>query len=115
MKAMKTKNNIIQIFQVILFLVITVSYGQDDDPRGEGQYMDYNTVNVPEFAAFTEAGNIEVNTATGVPVISIPLYTLELDGVQVPISLSYDASGIKVTQMETSVGLGWSLNAGDRK
>lgn len=48
----------------------------------------------------------------GIPNISIPLYTLKGKGVSVPVSISYDASGITVAQEATSVGLGWVLNAG---
>lgn len=48
----------------------------------------------------------------GIPNISIPLYTIKGKGVSVPVSLSYDASGITVAQEATSVGLGWVLNAG---
>jgi YD repeat-containing protein len=52
------------------------------------------------------------NLYNGQPDISMPLYTLKARGVSVPVSLSYDASGIKVHQEATSVGLGWVLNAG---
>lgn len=109
------KNNII-VRIVFFFLFVGFGYGQGNtDPRNEGQYMDYTTMNMPESptaSAFNIVEDIQVNPAKGIPNISIPIYTYELDGVQVPISLSYDASGIKVSQMATSVGLGWSLVAG---
>ena len=46
------------------------------------------------------------------PSIDIPLYTLEYKDLNLPIHLSYHASGIKVNQYPTCVGLGWNLNAG---
>lgn len=48
----------------------------------------------------------------GVPNISIPLYTISGRGISIPVSISYDASGIKAQQEATSIGLGWVLNAG---
>ena len=53
-----------------------------------------------------------VNLVTGSPQVSIPLYTLEYAGMTLPISLEYDASGVKVESIASSVGLNWSLNLG---
>ena len=57
-------------------------------------------------------GNIGVNNSTGVPEITIPIYTLALDEVSLPISLSYNASGVRVTDIASEVGLKWNLNTG---
>lgn len=57
-------------------------------------------------------GQIPVSFSTGVPNISIPLHTVNLDGVKVPISISYHASGIRVDDISTCVGLKWTLQAG---
>ncbi len=65
----------------------------------------------PEVAAFDKFSN-SVNMYTGVPTIALPLYTFKGRELSLPISLSYDASGIKVEQIATHVGLGWSLNYG---
>ncbi len=66
----------------------------------------------PGATAFEKYGTYQVNEFTGVPDISIPLYTVEAGGLQVPITLSYHASGNKVTDVSSWVGLGWSLSAG---
>lgn len=55
-----------------------------------------------------------VSYATGVPEISIPLYTIKEGDLTIPISLSYHASGIKVTQPAYPFGYGWSLTPGLR-
>lgn len=53
-----------------------------------------------------------VNNTNGSPNITIPLYEIKTRELSLPISLSYDATGIKVNQEAGNVGLAWSLNAG---
>lgn len=66
----------------------------------------------PNAASLGLYGAIPVGHYTGTPNISIPIYEIDLDGKKFPISLSYHASGIRVSQEASSVGLGWTLNAG---
>ena len=66
----------------------------------------------PTAQAFMRYGEIPVDPSTGVPSISIPLYTLGSKNMTVPLSLSYHASGIKVNDVPSEVGLGWVLNTG---
>lgn len=56
----------------------------------------------------------EVALYNGTPEINIPLYTIQLKGLAIPISLSYHASGIKFGQIDGDVGVGWILNSGYR-
>jgi hypothetical protein len=73
--------------------------------------LDY-TPQSPTTAAFTRYGDVPVDLSTGVPSVEIPVYTLSVHGINVPISISYHASGIKVQDVASVVGLGWVLNAG---
>lgn len=66
----------------------------------------------PEAASLGKYGEIPVSEYTGVPQIEIPLYTVKSGELELPITLSYHASGIKVNQEATWVGLGWDLMAG---
>ena len=66
----------------------------------------------PTASALGEYGNSPVSLYTGRPNISVPLYTLKQGDLELPVSLSYNAAGIKVEEMASWVGLGWSLNAG---
>ncbi|GAA4235730.1 hypothetical protein GCM10022291_18420 [Postechiella marina] len=66
----------------------------------------------PKAMDFEKYGNIPVSTYTGIPNISIPIYTIRQGDIQIPISLSYHASGIKVEPEAGEVGLGWVLNSG---
>lgn len=57
-------------------------------------------------------GQTPVGLFTGTVNPSIPLYTYRTKNLQVPISLSYNSNGIKVDELGSNVGLGWSLNVG---
>jgi len=57
-------------------------------------------------------GDVPVGLYTGVPNIFVPLIELKDKDISINISLSYHGSGIKVDEMASFVGLGWSLNAG---
>ena len=66
----------------------------------------------PEASSLGKYGNTPMSLFTGTPNISIPLYEIKLKNQSFPISLLYNASGIKVDEISSWVGLGWSLNAG---
>jgi YD repeat-containing protein len=66
----------------------------------------------PNAAALGKYADFPVSYFTGVPDISIPIYELKDGEADLPISLSYHASGIRVGEVASWVGLGWALNAG---
>lgn len=66
----------------------------------------------PNMASLGRYGDYKVNLFTGMPTISIPLFEVKSGGLSVPITLSYHASGIRVTDQASWVGLGWTLNTG---
>ncbi|WP_188936820.1 hypothetical protein [Puia dinghuensis] len=66
----------------------------------------------PTAAALGKYGDIPVSKYTGVPDITVPLWQITEGDIHVPISLSYHATGLKVEEQASWVGLGWSLNAG---
>ncbi len=70
--------------------------------------------NTPEAEAFAKYGNTSVSMYSGTPNISVPIYTIQGRELDLPINLSYDASGVKVSQMASNVGLNWNLNVGGR-
>lgn len=55
-----------------------------------------------------------VDLSTGVPQIQVPLYNVESFGIQVPVSLNYHASGLRVEDRPGIVGMGWRLSAGGK-
>lgn len=66
----------------------------------------------PEAQAFIKYGNTPVNLFNGAPEISIPIANLKGRELEIPVSLGYDASGLRVEQIPTWVGAGWNLNVG---
>ena len=66
----------------------------------------------PEASALGQYGKYHSSGYSGVPVISVPLFSVTSGNFTMPAELCYDASGIKVDQQATSVGLGWNLMMG---
>jgi hypothetical protein len=52
----------------------------------------------PDAAALGKYGSIPVGPYTGVPNISIPLYTIRSGDLTLPVSLSYHSSGSQVEE-----------------
>lgn len=74
--------------------------------------FDQTYIPSPEAYAMAQYVETPISYYTGIPDISIPLYTIKVGEFELPISLKYHASGIKVAQEASRVGLGWSLHAG---
>ena len=76
--------------------------------------FDFGDVQPPsaEATAMGRSLEVPVSTFTGIPNISIPLHVAQTERLSVPISISYNASGIRAADLATCVGAGWSLNAG---
>lgn len=66
----------------------------------------------PEAASLGKFVEVPVSHYTGLPNISVPLYTIQSGEINLPIQVSYHARGIQVSEMASQVGIGWALNAG---
>ena len=69
---------------------------------------------VPSAASFTTFANTPVSLATGVPDISIPLFSLPTSkkNISIPIGLRYHINNAGIEVTATEVGLGWLLAKG---
>lgn len=106
---MKVKWLIIGLVVCFNFRFVQVGMAQ-----GSNQILDIPKVTPPSpnAASLGKYGDIPVSLYTGIPNISIPLYTITVGKFSLPISLSYHSQGLKVEERAGWVGLGWSLNAG---
>ncbi len=101
----KSSNLFFLLLLVSIFKCLRVSVAQDN------RFKEVVPAS-PNAAALGKYGDIPVSYHTGVPQISIPIHTLKEGDLSLPISLNYHSSGIKVEELASWVGLGWSLNAG---
>ncbi|MDH7447670.1 hypothetical protein [Aquimarina sp. 2201CG14-23] len=102
---------------LILFIGIHLGYSQDDDYYSSTDlYSPTQVINPsmknPDIAAFEKVNFIPVSNYTGRANITIPIYEIVAGKMSVPITLSYNSSGVKVSDIPSSVGSNWSLNAG---
>lgn len=77
-------------------------------------YAQNNQVNIlsPKASSIMKYGEYPVSLYTGLIDITVPIYTIERNGITVPVELKYHASGIKYDDVSNEAGLGWSLVAG---
>lgn len=66
----------------------------------------------PEAAQITRFGLFPVSTYTGLANVSIPICTIQDGSFKLPISIDYFSGGLRVDELASCVGLGWSMNAG---
>lgn len=64
----------------------------------------------PNAASLGKYGDVPVSLYTGQSQVSLPLYEIKLSNYVLPISLSYNYSGMKVEDYGSWVGTGWTLN-----
>ncbi len=98
--------------KAIIFGFVTVAARHQSNAQGTNNPINKITIASPTAAGLGKYGDIPVNYHTGIPQISIPIYTVSAGPLSLPVSLSYHASGLKVQEPASWVGAGWSLNAG---
>ena len=66
----------------------------------------------PEVSALFRYLDYPVGYSTGIPEISIPIYTIQCGSLSLPITINYHSGGRRFSDLTGSIGLGWILNAG---
>ena len=68
----------------------------------------------PTSAIYQRYAATPPNLSTGAVNINIPLYTLNVNGFELPFSLNYQTSGIKLIDPYLPLGYGWVFSPGLR-
>jgi YD repeat-containing protein len=107
---MKNKIKRLICLNIWFILAIYIVQSQPDYKTPIGVHL--TNIPSPTAGSLGQYGDIPVSFFTGSADISVPIYTLSGKGVELPISLRYDASGIRPNTLPSWVGQNWSLNAG---
>lgn len=92
---------------IILFLInFILTFCQ----RGKDNYFPPS----PESSSLIKYVDVPVNYSTGIINYSLPIHNIKLKNLDIPISLSYQSSGCKPSEIASNVGLGWELNVGGK-
>ncbi|MEM8908268.1 MAG: hypothetical protein AAGD05_10520, partial [Bacteroidota bacterium] len=112
--ALKKRDYISSIWILMLLMIgpLQWAWAQGEMSPSDFESTNQSIPNSPGVAAIEQYNLVNVDLHTGTPSINIPLYTVSNRELSLPISLSYHASGVKVQEVASWVGLGWSLNAG---
>ncbi|PLK44215.1 hypothetical protein C0V77_10465 [Emticicia sp. TH156] len=83
----------------------------DADDRAKKFLPQYAPLS-PNAWSFQKFGDYQVNLATGIPSISIPIFTVQNGNLSMPITLNYHAGGFKMSEQASWVGWGFALDTG---
>lgn len=106
------KNNAMKnyLYLLLAFVMMAPVSLQSQNLLDPEVWKDYNP-SAPEVGKLIEHREIPIDYTRGVANISIPLYEIESGGVKIPITLSYCNKGIRPSEQNFALGLGWKLTA----
>lgn len=66
----------------------------------------------PNASSLMKFADVPISSYTGAADVSIPIYTIQARGLNVPITISNHTGGIRLKEESGWVGLGWALDNG---
>ena len=94
----------------IIFTFITCSTNSSAQSLQPG--MENFTPPNPDVAALVKYAESPVSYSSGSVQVAVPIYAIKSKNLSTSVSISYHGSSIRTKQEASSVGLGWSLQAG---
>lgn len=96
---------------LLVFLICSVPFAASlAQTTSPSNIRDYSIIPPsPEVSSLISYSIPEVDHSTGVPYISLPVFTVRQGSLSLPISITYQAGGVKVNQETSTVGLSWRL------
>ena len=100
------------ISKALFLIVLVTGYFSGNAQTPETKFKSTDIIPpTPNAMKMTEYQSQRPNMYTGTANVSIPLYTIDFDGWKLPLSISYNATGIRTNEEASEVGLGWALSA----
>jgi len=97
------------ILNLLLLFVSGLLFSQTNNFPTQTSSIQIPTFSSPEVSKLFRYADFPNINSIGGTDIEIPIYTIKLDGIDIPVKLKYDTKGIKVADIASDVGLGWSL------
>jgi YD repeat-containing protein len=101
--------------KLLTFLLAIISIALRSQPQQSYEYEKIANITSPpsqEAYKLGTFGSLPVGLVTGTPNISVPLTSVSFGKIEIPFSLNYSTSGIRVNELEGYTGLGWQLIGG---
>jgi YD repeat-containing protein len=98
-----------KIILIIIILTGVLIFGQSSNPEIKAELPNVIPPS-PTVAALMKFEEVPVNNYTGIPDISVPLFSTSIhDKLNLNLALKYHTYGVKLKEIASDVGLGWSL------
>jgi YD repeat-containing protein len=110
----KSKNIFMKqlLLSFFLFLIIQNTNAQSSTSSINAQFIPNVFLPTPQQASLAKVSEIPVDITTGRMDFKIPLYEIKEKGLSLPISLSYNYSGLLLEESAGWAGTGWVFNIG---
>lgn len=93
-------------------MLILIVYFSSLAKSQNSRFLDAPHIVSPEIATLGSYGSFSSSLYTGHIDISVPLYTIDFEGKNIPIYIQYDASGFLPNKESGMVGQNWNLSSG---
>ena len=97
-------------FKIVFSIFLCLLYMRVHSQEESDNLAVVHFASSPTVANLGIFGEHPVSLSTGIPAVSIPIHTIKVGSIRVPISLDYHASGVKVKDRSGLYGVKWSLN-----
>jgi YD repeat-containing protein len=97
------------IFCSMIIVYSGMMFGQNIPDYNE--YSRQFSLSNPDVYTFEKYKLSPMNKYAGKQTVEVPIYTIKSRGIEYPLKLNYNAGGIKVDQLASDVGLGWSMSS----
>lgn len=101
-------SNINKILLKLAFLIVCFLIGLPVD----GQVREVKNAPSAEVANLGTFGTVPVGLYTGTPNVSVPIYTIKIGHITLPVEAMYHLSNVKPHTPPSCLGIGWALSAG---